>query len=325
MKAIDMNVDEDRHLKALVYGQSGTGKTSFGVSAPKPIILLSEKQAVPHIRAAALRLGRQNPPVLVMESLDDYRYALTAFRGDKAQPFTVKDADGAVVYQSAEWPETAVLDSVTDACELVSEEIRVQSPQKTGRDGLPVDSERYWNVLADRTSKLIRAFRDLPLNVLFLCLLDERITKDDDGKELSRWMGPQLMMRKMPAVVQAAVNVVGVTYRRRAKSADKDGNRSMEYGIATVGPDYMQLKPFPPLRDYEVTDFTSWCQRIAGVDDGSKAPGPMDGDNTPVTTAGDVTAPAEPPRRRKVAVGSTVSVVPNEQQPAPQTEQKAEA
>lgn len=292
MKVIDMDdVNEDRFLKALVYGGSGTGKTNFGVSAPKPIILLSEQQAVPHIRAAALRLGRPNPPVLVMESLDDYRCALTALRGDKAKPFVVRDLDGKEVMTLAEWPETAVLDSVTDACELVSQEIRTQSPPKTGKDGLPVDSERYWNVLADRAQKLIRAFRDLPMNVLFLCLLDERITEDEDGKK-SKWVGPQLAMRKMPGVIQAAVNVVGVTYRRRAKVADKQGNRPNEYGIATIGPDYFQLKPFPPLRDHEVTDFSSWCARINGVDDGSKAPDPMDSDASP-NTAGDVTAPAK--------------------------------
>lgn len=293
MKAIDINsADEERYLKALVYGQSGTGKTGFGVSAPKPLILLSESQAVPHIRAAQLRLGRKVHAVLVMESLDDYRHALAALRADKAQPFVVRDAAGNEVLRLDEWPESVVLDSVTDACELVSGEIREQSPPKIGRDGLPVDSERYWNVFQDRATKLIRAFRDVPLNVVFLCLLDERIQKDDDGKELSRWVGPQLAMRKLPNVVQSAVNVVGVTYRRRAKAPNKAGERPMEYGIATIGPEWMQLKPFPPIRDHEVMDFSSWCQRIRGIDDGSKAPEPMDAatDVTAAQTAGDVTA-----------------------------------
>jgi hypothetical protein len=193
-----------------------------------------------------------------------------------------------------------VLDSLTDACDLVSQEIREQSPPKMGKDGLPVDSERYWNVLADRASKLIRAFRDLPLNVVFLCLLDERVNKDDQGVELSRWVGPQLPMRKMPNVVQAAVNVVGVTYRRRAKVAAKSGTRAMEYGIATSGPDWMQLKPFPPLREYEVTDFASWCKRIHGIDDGSRAPEPMDGEAIDLSVAGDVTQATSKPVESKV-------------------------
>jgi hypothetical protein len=299
MKVMDMNATEERFLKALVYGPSGTGKTSFGVTAPNPLILLSEQQAVPHIRAAALRAGRPVPNVLVMESLADYRHALAALRGDKAKPFVVRDDDGNAVMTLATWPETVVIDSVTDACELVSQEIREQSPPKTGKDGLPVDSERYWNVLMDRASKLIRAFRDVPMNVLFLCLLDERITEQDDGTK-QKWVGPQLPMRKLPGVVQAAVNVVGVTYRRRAKTADKNGQRPMEYGIATMGPDWMQLKPFPPLRDYEVTDFASWCKRIAGIDDGSKAPEPMDADVI-ASTAGDVLADASNTKTKKQA------------------------
>ena len=307
MRVIDTEAADERYLKALVYGQSGTGKTSFGVSAPKPLILLSEQQAVPHVRAAAKRLGRPCPPILVMETLQDYRLALTALRADKAQPFHVRDDAGETVLELAEWPETVVLDSVTDACELVSEEIRTQSPPKIGRDGLPVDSERYWNVLGDRLQKLIRSFRDLPMNVLFLCLLDERVQKDKEGAEISRWVGPQLAMRKMPAVVQAAVNVVGVTYRRRAKTAAKDGSRPMEYGIATIGPDFMQLKPFPPLRDYEVTDFSSWCKRIAGVDDGAAAPAPMEtlDDVGAPSSAGDVTAPADELKQPKKAEKKT--------------------
>lgn len=278
MHVIDTGAADERYLKALVYGKPGTGKTTFGVTAPNPLILLSERQAVPHIIAAAKRIGRPVPHVLVMETLDDYRYVLKALMADKAQPFRVRDVEDKVVFELATWPESVVLDSLTDAMELVSEEIRAQSPPRIGKDGLPVDSERYWNVLADRGQKLIRKFRDVPLNVLFLCLQDERVKNDENGAEVSRSVEPQLPMRKMPGVVQAAVNVVGITYRRRAKTPDKSGDRPLEYGIATIGPEYYALKPFPPLRDYEVTDFSSWCKRIAGVDDGSKAPAPMEGE-----------------------------------------------
>jgi hypothetical protein len=185
-----------------------------------------------------------------------------------------------VLFEMATWPLTVVLDSVTDACELVSEEIRTQSPPKVGKDGLPVDSERYWNVLKDRACKLIRAFRDLPMNVLYLCLLDDRTTGEDDNKV--RWVGPQMPMRALPGAIQAAVNVVGVTFRKRVK----DGT---EYGIRTTGPDFMQLKPFPPLRDSEVTDFSSWCARINGVDDGSKPTAPPE--EVVENKAGDIEQP----------------------------------
>ena len=273
----------NRRLKALVYGKSGTGKTNFGVSAPKPLILLNERQAIPHIRAAARRLAIAMPSVLLCQTPDDYRNVLRACHGDRSLPFSVRDGEK-VVFELAEWPESLVLDSLTEACELIAAEIRRESPPKLGKDGLPVDSERYWNVFSDRAAKMIRSFRDVDLNILFLCLLDDRTI--GEGDDAHRWVGPSLSMRKLPGIVQAAVNVVGVTYRKQL--ADK----TLEYGISTFGPDYVELKPFPPLRPSEVTDFSSWCKRINGEDDGSVAPSPM----TDVAEASVETKPAEPPK-----------------------------
>lgn len=287
---IDFDSSDSNTIKALIYGKPGSGKTNIGVSAPKPLILLTERQAVPNIKKAAKRLGRPRPPTFPISSLDDFRAVAKAFHGDRSKPFTVIDGvTGDVRFELAEWPETVVVDSLTDACELVTEEIRRQAPPRPGKDGLPVDSERYWNVLSDRCAKLIRAYRDLPAHVLFLCLLKDKET--GEGEEKSRVIAPQLPMNALVNVVMAAVNVVGVTYRRRGdavQATDPDGKpavrpdgkplmvRPMAYGVATTGPDFMELKPFPPLRDNEVTDFSSWVKRINGEDDGQAPPPPMD-------------------------------------------------
>lgn len=279
MKTVDFDDNQAVWLKALVYGEPGSGKTNFGVSAPNPLILLSERQAVANVRDAAKRMGRPRPPTLVMERLDDYRGVLKALHGDDSRPFVVFDDGGEKVLELETWPDSIVLDSITDIAEMVSREIREQSPQKTGKDGLPVDSERYWNVLSDRTAKLIRAFRDVPRHVLFLALLADK--EIGEGDEKSRWIGPQMPMKALPNVLMAAVNVVGITYRTRSKEvvvdpSTKAKSRPMLYGIQTTGPDFMKVKPYPPLRDSEVTDFASWVQRINGIDDGSAAPPPMD-------------------------------------------------
>jgi hypothetical protein len=283
MQVVDLESESNR-LKALVYGKSGTGKTSFGASAPRPLILLNELQAKPHVLAAARRLGRTVPDVLHMETTQDYRDVLRATYGPRDQPFAVRDLKGAVTFQMDPWPETLVLDSLTEACELISNEIREQSPPRTGKDGLPVDSERYWNVFFDRGSKLIRAFRDVDMNVLFLCLLDDR--QVGEGDDAHRWVGPALAMRRLPGVVAAAVNVVGVTYRRLVGDGSK-GDRGLEYGVATVGPEWMETKPLRPLRDYEVTDFSSWVARMSG-EIAPPAPAPM----TSVADAATAGAPA---------------------------------
>jgi hypothetical protein len=289
---IDFDSADAKTVKALIYGKPGSGKTNIGVSAPKPLILLTEMQAAPNIKKAAARLGRKVPPTFPIRSLDDFRAVVKAAHGDRSKPFTVQNpTTGDVLFALDEWPESIVMDSLTDACEMVSEEIRRQSPPRQGKDGLPVDSERYWNVLMDRCSKLVRSFRDLPFHVLFLALLKDKET--GEGDEKSRYIGPQLPMNALPNVVMSAVNVVGVTYRRRglpipSPDGTKTGEgkpvmvRPMAYGVATTGPDFMELKPYPPLRDNEVTDFASWVKRINGEDDGQAAPPPMD--TTAVTT-----------------------------------------
>lgn len=277
MEVIDWNAPaEHRRLKALVYGKSGTGKTGFGVSAPNPLILLNERQAIPHIIGAARRLKRDIPPTIMMSCVEDYRDVVRAFHGDRAKTFRIMREDK-VVYESVTWPDSVVLDSLTEACELIAAEIRDQSPPKIGKDGLPVDSERYWNVFQDRASKLIRSFRDVDLHVLFLCLLDDRTI--GEGDDAHRWVGPQLSMRRLPGVVQAAVNVVGITSRRLGK----DGNPI--YLIKTQGPDYVETKPFPPLRKDEVMDFSSWVKRVNGVDDGSVIP---DGTDQPIESSTEI-------------------------------------
>lgn len=305
MKAVNLEDNTEAWLKALVYGEPGSGKTNFGVSAPRPLHLLSERQAVVNVRDAAKRMGRPMPTTLVMDELDDYRFVLRALHGDKSKPFVILDGENNEILRLEEWPLTVVLDSITDIAEMVSREIREQSPQKIGKDGLPVDSERYWNVLSDRTAKLVRAFRDVPLHVLFLALLSDK--EIGEGDEKSRWIGPQMPMKSLPNVIMASVSVVGITYRRRAQLVDPVTKlRPLIYGIATTGPDYMKTKPYPPLRDNEVTDFTSWVNRINGIDDGSAAPPPMDAEAAasvePTTAAA---AEKKPPAEKKATPKAT--------------------
>ena len=318
-------------VKILVYGKPGTGKTTFGTSAPFPLILLSERQGLPHIRAAAKRLIRKICGILFMETLQDYRNVLRALNGDKNKPFVVikktNEADeGTVVFTSAVWPESVVLDSLTDACDRVTAEIREQSPQTVGSDGLPVDSERYYQVLGDRITKLIRAFRDTPVHVVFLCQLDDKMvgeTRDKDA-EKTRVVAPSLPMRKLPDVAAAAVNVVGITYRRRGESV-KDQDAVWLYGVATVGPDYMTIKPCRPLRDFEVPDAQSWINRVNGKPDDTVAPPPRVDVDVSTAAAGDVTAAGlqEAAKVEPPIAAAKPADAPTGQQDAPKSEPEA--
>lgn len=240
-----------------VYGPSGSGKSSLGVTAPNPMILLSEEQGALHIKQAAARLGVPVPPILVMEKLDDFRAVLKAFAGDRKADFLV-EVDGAEVYRGP-WPDTLVIDSLTDACRLIVDDIRKQSPQKPGKDGLPVDAQRYWNVLQDRAQNLIRHFRRVPAHVLFLCLAEDTMVGPDDAQVRS--VKPDLPMKKLSGFLTAATNLVGYSYRARDAKRAKTG-----FGVLFSGPEAFLLKACDPLRDKESPNVTAWIQAIqAGV------------------------------------------------------------
>lgn len=265
MKRIDQAKGE-RFLNVAIYGKPGTGKTSMGVSAPKPLILLSEAQGMLHVEQAAQRLGKPIPPVLYCDHLQDYRNVARALWGSREEPFRVFETyeEGGekkrkLKYELSEWPESVVIDTLTDVCRLAISEIREQSPPKAGKDGLPVDSQRFWNVLGGRIDQLIFTFRDAPCHTVFLCQVDDREVGDEDEKR--RQMTPDLATRKHASTLCSAVNVVGYSYRRELRGK---GQAELQYGVMTVGPEYMMLKPLRPLRDIEVPNLGNWIDRVFG-------------------------------------------------------------
>lgn len=314
MKRLD-DQEKEKHVKACIYGPPGTGKTSFGVSGPKPLIAITERQAMVHIREAVRRLGVPMPIVFYIEAADDLRNLVRSLHGDKGQPFRLYERHGQenILVHEGEWPETIVLDSVTDACRLLVEEIRRQSPPVRGKDGLPVDSQRFWGVLIDRCASMITTIRDLPLHAIFLALANDKERGGEDAKV--RTLTPHMSAQQLSTSLAAAVNVVGYTYRKLKRGAPGK-EHDLEYGIMTTGPEYMTTKPFRPLRDIEVPDFSYWVRVIRGEERELRpAPGPsveigggeLGEEDQPLTAEQQTTAaeqphaPAAPPEQPKEA------------------------
>lgn len=253
-------------LKAGIMGPSGSGKSSLGATAPRPLIVLSERQGKDPALARARALGLPEPTIVEVDSLDDYRDLVRSLHADRAKPFRWQTKAGETVVTMDPWPETIVIDSLTDACELVEQSILTEAPPKRGEDGLDVFSQRHWAELKKRCQRLIRALRDVDAHVLFLTLTDERTTETSDGVT-TRELGPALPMRKLPDILMQATNVFGLIQRKEVRdetgavAKDEAGNRRLAVRCTFAAPAWVKVKPSDALNDTEDPDFAAWVAK----------------------------------------------------------------
>lgn len=254
-----------RKLNVCIYGESGSGKSSLGATAPKPVILLSETQGFESVRDACARLNIAVPPVFLVSSRELLGKAVIALSNNHKDPLAQICAElgGDPAQLPYVKPESVVTDSLSDMCDLIWKNLLEQAPPKLARDGLPDTSQRHWQQMSERAGRLITSLRDLPYHMVYLCGLDDREVGDEENK--TRWVGPLMPMRKLPAVVMRACNAVGVMrVRRKPKKKDQEAGeleQELERYVQFFGPDYMLTKPLKPLDEREVPDISDWIKR----------------------------------------------------------------
>ena len=130
-------------LKMLIYGKSGTGKTTFGATAPKVLFVSSE--------AGLLSVADKKVQYAQINNLQDLRDVYLHLQ------------------KGGHDFETVVLDSLTDMQNHIIMQI-------TGGKRMPQKGE--WSDFGFEMNKVLRMFRDLPMHVIFLAL-----EKDIEGEE----------------------------------------------------------------------------------------------------------------------------------------------
>jgi len=158
----DMQID---YAKVVVYGPPGAGKTIFGATFPDALILSAE--------SGLLSVRDQDIDVWEVKTWEDieeaFRYLHTEDHGYK----------------------TVVLDSLSEVQKKLNEHIVRKFPAKK-RDYEDLMSMSDWGYSIDRLRKMCRAFRDLPMNVVFIALSQEVMMEEElmvkpalSGKTLS--------------------------------------------------------------------------------------------------------------------------------------------
>lgn len=286
-----------RFWNLLIFGPSGVGKTTLGVTAPDPVILLAERQGFESVRDAAARLGKPVPPTFWVRTRDDVAKCVAAFQSEvfplavlarwfggeselkdgeslsAEQETAIAEAVAALPYTQ---PKTIVCDSVTEMFQQVWDHILTQAPAKIAKDGLPDTNMRHWGAMKERCAAFIRSFRDLPYHVIFLALEDDKETGDDDARQ--RVVGPATPMRTIPGMLAAACNAVGQAQIRTVRQADEkapDGVRNdlVRY-VRFFAPSYVLTKPHERLAADEQPDVSKWFAQMEGGDD-APAPEPV--------------------------------------------------
>lgn len=230
-------------INACVYGHTGSGKSTLGASAPGALILLSEHQAQASIRTAMTRTGNR-PQVLLMGSIKDYQAMAKALAAgpDELGKFEVSG-------MTLDYPETVVVDSVTDVFDWIVADVNGKGKLPTDKFGLPKPSIGHWGAYKERMIGFLKAFRDIPCNTLFLALA--KTAGEGDEKHTF----PNVGMKDLANAMGAVVNLVGYQYTRYTE-------HGIQYATAFQGGERCQTKGIEPLRKMEPSDFGAWVQAI---------------------------------------------------------------
>lgn len=156
----------------LVYGASGTAKTTFGARSPMPFIILTEAHGIkaiadvnPHayvvlvdswIKFLSLHNAiKRGQKVKLKDGQDAWRFRIPGESSEAKEMFG-DDANVVVTCQ------TSVVDSLSDLQELHIEHL-------TSKGTVAMD-QRRWGELYTKGKQVLRDYRRLPVNVVIMAL-----------------------------------------------------------------------------------------------------------------------------------------------------------
>lgn len=202
-------------LNVLLYGRSGTGKTTLIGSAPKPLLILDIRE-----KGTTSIRNIKDTFVLSLHSWKDFEEAYWFLMSEEGQKY-----------------KTIAIDTITQLQEFALEQIRGSAKGLVSR--------KTWGEASGLMKTWIMLFRDLPMNVIFTA--QDRQTKggDEDDEDMDSAIIPEVGPYVMPSVAKimnAAVDIIGNTFIREKVTVIKDPktnkkteSKKMEYCLR-VGP-----------------------------------------------------------------------------------------
>jgi len=192
------NVGETEKLNMLIYGEAGVGKTWLAGSASR----VPSMRNVLYLDAEAGKATLREHPDVEILPIRRWQGYVDVYNALKA---------GGHSYR------TVVLDSLSEILEQCKDQVMVEmklDPDNEARDE-DIPSIREWGKLQVRLLRLIRLYRDLPLNVIFICHAERVQLKT--GKH--KWM--PLLNGKLQMKVPQIPDVVLFMYNQEVDGEQK--------------------------------------------------------------------------------------------------------
>jgi hypothetical protein len=231
---------DNLHISFLLYGDPGAGKTHAAAQAPRPLVLLTERNGLTTIR-------RASPDALVVEvnTVDALREVLgMAMRG-----------------QLPDNRRSLVIDSLTEVQRLFRDDIMASKPA-----GQPF-SLQDWGTMAERMRRFMRTLRDVPYHVVCTALAEAAVN-DADGV---RYVQPAFDGKKTGSEVAQYFNGVGYLFKRQA--TDDNGKAVVLHQAMFDGPTRYTCKPCHPVAGVVEPDVPRWFAMLGGNDNDNDNPG----------------------------------------------------
>lgn len=186
--------EAEPHIKVLVYGRNGMGKTRFAATAPKPLLIDISEKGTKSIRT---------------------------YKGVEVYPArTWKEVVWAYWFLKAGGHdyESVILDTLTGMQNVCMVQVLKESGDRDPTKDPKTASMRDWGKLAQLMKEQLLNFRNLPLHVVFTA--QERTYDNEEEERVERV--PDLSPGSR-ATATACVDIIGRMYRKEKRWAAKGG------------------------------------------------------------------------------------------------------
>ena len=179
------------HLKVAIYGASGTGKTTFAATFPKPLLHIDIKEDTDRVLQ-----GIDGVETISIDNTDDYD---ELYWWLKENPNKYK---------------TVVIDTISQLQEITLQEYVDTLKQPTM--GRPMITQKGWGIVSSEMKVGINKYRSLGIDIVFIAQ-NRTFNFGEDGALPQNEIQPEIGPAVMPSVssyLNASVDVLGNTFIR---------------------------------------------------------------------------------------------------------------